>query len=96
MLDTIIHWALIAYLIIAPTVAVFLFRKPGLPFALIVAGATALLFTRLPEKEHGLGFCTLTKGGTRALRDLDRRGHDRLIGREASEAARRHPRPSKR
>ncbi len=22
-------------------------------------------------KEHGLGFCTLTKGGTRALRDLD-------------------------
>ena len=27
--------------------------------------------TLLALKEHGLGFCTLTKGGSRALRDLD-------------------------
>ena len=29
-------------------------------------------------RQHGLGFCTLTKGGTRALRDIDlfRRGRD--------------------
>jgi len=27
--------------------------------------------------EHGLGFCTLSKGGTRALRDLDLFRHDR-------------------
>ncbi len=29
-------------------------------------------------RDHGLGFCTLTKGGTRALRDIDmfRRDHD--------------------
>jgi hypothetical protein len=49
MWDTIVHWALIAYLIIAPTVAVFAFRQPALAFALIVAGATALIFTRLPD-----------------------------------------------
>jgi hypothetical protein len=49
MLDTIIHWGLIAYLIVAPTVAVFTFRQPALAFALIVAGATALIFTRLPD-----------------------------------------------
>jgi DNA repair photolyase len=28
-------------------------------------------------RHHGLGFCTLTKGGTRALRDLDLFRHDR-------------------
>jgi hypothetical protein len=28
-------------------------------------------------REHGMGFCTLTKGGTRALRDLDLFRHER-------------------
>lgn len=28
-------------------------------------------------RDHGLGFCTLTKGGTRALRDIDLFRHDR-------------------
>ena len=38
MLDTIIHLALIAYLIIAPTIAVFLLRKSALALALVVTG----------------------------------------------------------
>jgi hypothetical protein len=33
--------------------------------------------TLLELREHGLGFCTLTKGGSRALRDLDLFRNDR-------------------
>ena len=45
-MDTIIHWVLIAYLIIAPTVAVFRYRSAKLALALVVPGATGLLLTR--------------------------------------------------
>ena len=47
--DAIVHWTLIAYLIIVPTVVVFAFRSTAMAVALIVAGATALIFTRLPD-----------------------------------------------
>lgn len=41
-------------------------------------GDTALTReTLVVLREHGLGFCTLTKGGTRALRDIDLFRHDR-------------------
>ena len=54
MLDTIIHWVLIAYLIIAPTVVVFLLRRSALAFALVVTGASALLLTRPDISSFGL------------------------------------------
>jgi hypothetical protein len=54
MLDTIIHLALIAYLIIAPTIAVFLLRKSALALALVVTGATALLLTRPDISSFGM------------------------------------------
>ena len=54
MLDTLIHWVLIAYLIIAPTVVVFLLRRSALAFALVVTGASALLLTRPDISSFGL------------------------------------------
>ena len=44
-----------------------------LSFTTDVYSPSAALLTRDSIKvliEHGMGFCTLTKGGTRALRDL--------------------------
>jgi hypothetical protein len=50
MLAAVIHWALIAYLIVVPTISIFWFKQTAArATVLIVAGATALIFVRLPD-----------------------------------------------
>src|SRR4051812_7723396 len=49
MFEIVIHWLLIAYLIIAPSVVALRYRDAKLALALVLAGAAALVFTRLPD-----------------------------------------------
>jgi hypothetical protein len=49
MIDKIIGWALLAFLIMAPTIAVFVRKNTAGAVVLAAAGAVALLLTRLPD-----------------------------------------------
>jgi hypothetical protein len=49
MIDKIIGWALLAFLIMAPTIAVFVRKNTAGAGVLAAVGAAALLLTRLPD-----------------------------------------------
>ncbi len=73
MFDTNVHWFLIAYLIIVPTFVVLRYRRAALATTLILGGAVALVFTRLPDISS---FKLLGMQATLAKPDRQGPGHD--------------------